>query len=133
MSNSIAIETPVALQATTVTQATLAKAPTASADFVAGQGTNPTFSNMVGDDVLLTAQGKLDSVRAIMSAISDEPADDDGLMGATADGSSFSYSPLLDAKSASELINRSNSQIPNLSGVLVPTGRSPQALLELLR
>jgi len=128
MSNSIAIETPIALQAT------LAKAPTTAADFVAGQGTSPTFSNLVGDDVLLTAQGKLNSVRAIMSAITESQTDDDeGLMGAKAEGTYFSYGLAMDAKSASELINRSNSQIPSLSGVLVPTGRSPQALLDLLR
>jgi len=128
MSNSITIETPIALQAA------LAKAPMTAADFVAGQGTSPTFSNMVGDDVLLTAQGKLNSVRAIMSAIAESRMDDDeGLMGAKAEGTYFSYGPAMDAKSANELINLSKSQIPNLSGVLVPTGRSPQTVLDLLR
>jgi hypothetical protein len=73
---------------------------------------------LVGDDVLLAAQGRLDSVRAIMSAINAEQGDDEGLMG---------------AKSPDELISLSKSQIPDLSGILVHTGRSPQALLALLK
>jgi hypothetical protein len=112
MSNPIAIETPTTLQAS---QAVLPKTVSA-AENPAGQ--NATASSLAGDDVLLAAQGRLDNVRAIMSAINADQGDDEGLIG---------------AKSPDELISIFKSQIPNLSGILVPTGRSPQALLALLR
>jgi len=115
MSNLITIEAPAALQTAPATQAAPAKA---ALETKAGQNANAAISNLPGDDVILAAQGRLDNVRAIMAALNADPADEDGLMG---------------AKSPDEPISLSNSQIPDLSGILVHTGRSPQALLALLR
>jgi hypothetical protein len=69
-----------------------------------------------------------------MAAITESHADDDdGLMGAKAEGAYFSYGPAMDAKSANELINLSKSQILNMPSALVATGQTPQAVLGLIK
>jgi len=126
MSNLIAIEAPTSLQASP------AKAGPAP-ETKTGQNANAIVSNLVGDDVQLAAQGRLDNVRAIMAAINESQGDDEGLMGAKTQGALFSFSPITDEKSANELINLSMSQILSMPSVLVPTGLSPQALLGLIK